>query len=105
VSAMLCTLLIAGVCMASLRANRPAFHIGRLAILIICLSCGLLFVRHFDAHTRLLGYGILLGICALQPARWADRWWVLYGLIGLVVGVINAKTTNTLGANDARYEI
>jgi hypothetical protein len=69
------------------------------------LACSalLLAVRHYDTSVRLVGYGLLVLLAGLRPAKWANLSWLLYGVASLVTGLANAMLVNSLGSADPRY--
>jgi hypothetical protein len=72
-------------------------------VLFIVGSGLLLLVRAFTPHVRLLAYGPIATFVGLRPQPWANKLLLLYGLISLGTGILNAATVNSLGSMDPRY--
>jgi hypothetical protein len=102
VTVFVITILLALFCLLSLRAHGSQ-RLWLLGLIILLMSFELLLVRHFGA-VRLFGYGLVLLVAGCKPTGSADLRWILYGVVAMVVGTINAKINNSLGANDPRYE-
>jgi hypothetical protein len=96
------TMLLALFCLLSLKA-RGNEGLWLLGVCVLLTSFGLLFIRHFGT-VRLFGYGLLPMLAGRKPAGSAKFRWILYGIVAFVVSTINARTNNTLGINDPRYE-
>jgi hypothetical protein len=77
------------------------FQVNGITILVLS---GLLFsVSYFDFTTRLVGYGLIIFLLGFRPMIWANKFWIEYGLVSLIIGIINGLSTNSLGSNDPRY--
>ncbi len=95
-------LLVALVCLSTLRFHSR--QLAKHAVLLLLLIMLLQFGSRQIGGARLAGYGLITLFFALYPVgKWRQAW-VVYGLLGLALGVFNAFTNNSLGANDPRYE-
>jgi hypothetical protein len=96
-------LILAAICICSLRPNPRRRWL--IVYAVSCLACSalLLAVRHYDTSVRLVGYGLLVLLAGLRPAKWANLSWLLYGVASLVTGLANAMLVNSLGSADPRY--
>jgi hypothetical protein len=99
---VVCTLL-AAICLISLRPTQEGKWCRMYGIGFLVFASLLLCVRSFDFTTRLVGYGLIILIIGFRPAKWANKIWILYGLVSLLIGIINGMITNSLGSNDLRY--
>ena len=96
-------MLLAIVCLCSLRGTPNGKWLRVYGIACVC-GCGfLLFVGDYQPVPRLVGYGLIVLVAGFRPQKWANRVWLLYGLVSLAVGITNGVTVNSLGSNDPRY--
>jgi hypothetical protein len=97
-------IVLAGICLCSLRPATDGGWLRVYGISSFVFTWLLLSLRFFDPSVRLTGYGVIVLIMGFRPTKnWAGNVWLLYGLVSLMVGLTNGKTTNCLGSNDPRY--
>jgi hypothetical protein len=96
-------MLLAALCILSLRPAPEHRWLRVYAAFFFPACAALLCVRSYDPTVRLLGYGVIVLFLGYRPKLWANAIWLLYGLLSLAVGIVNASTVNSLGANDPRY--
>jgi len=97
------SLLLAAICLMSLRPISGQRWFTVYGILCLVCSALLLCVRNYDPSVRLVGYGLIVLFLGFRPARWANVFWLMYGGTSLIVGVVNALTVDSLGSMDPRY--
>jgi hypothetical protein len=98
------TLVIAFVCLLSLRVRKQNRDVLILAIVILVFAWGLSFVRQFYTDGRLLGYGLILGMIACLPASKSRFVWLLYGLITMFLAAYNMSQVNSQGLTHSQYQ-
>jgi hypothetical protein len=96
-------LVLAVICLISLRPSRPQNWF--LVYGLLCVGCSglLLGVRSYIPTNRLVGYGLIVLFFGFRPSRWANPFWLIYGFASVAVAVVNALTVNSLGSMDPRY--
>lgn len=96
--------LVSGmVCLLTLRPQAPTKELRGQAIGLFALT---LLMRVFKVFTgiRLFAYGLVLGVLSCRVAAGKARWWLLYGVLSVLLLTANGLTANRYGVNDARYE-
>jgi len=104
-AAFLVTMVLAGICLLSLRPiTTPSGRWLRIyGISFLVCVFALLWFRAFGPTARITGYGLIALLLSFRPMKWADGVWLLYGGLALGVAVWDASTTPSLGLNDPRY--
>ena len=96
-------MILCGVCLCSLRPTNGAKWFRLYGAGFLVCSAALLCVRSFDPSARLIGYGLIMLMLGFSPKGWANGVWLLYGAASFATAVVNARTVNSLVANDLRY--
>jgi hypothetical protein len=96
-------LIIALVCLSTIRLSRSGGRYLYLGGAIFSLSWLLLIVSHFDTDPRIMGYGPFVMLLAMRPIAGAERYWLAYAGGTALLAFANSFSTNSLGANDPRY--
>ena len=97
------TLLGALACLITLRPYPEGKKYAWLGIAMLGMTWALEIVRHFSGDSRLTGYGLLLVLLAFRPAAGAEKYWLTYAGLTILLTLTNVFTTNSLGVNDPRY--
>jgi len=102
-SAFVVCMTLAVICLISLRPTKEGNWFRMYGAAFLVCAVLLLCVHSFDPQARLLGYGLIMLMLGFRPMEWANKVWIFYGLVSLIIGIINAVTANSLGSNDPRY--
>jgi len=94
---------LAAVCILSLRPVPERKWFTYYGLLCLISSALLLCVRDYVPSVRLLGYGLIVLFLGVRPMGWGNPVWLLYGVVSLSIGAVNALTVNSLGSMDPRY--
>jgi hypothetical protein len=97
------TLLVALVCLLSLRPRAGGRKYAYIGLAMLVLSWGLEIVKRFNGDMRLMGYGPLLLLLAFRPVRGAWKFWIASACASILLATANSLTANSLGVNDPRY--
>jgi hypothetical protein len=100
----LLTVMVAVVCLTTLRPRLDGRRHLYLGAALLGLSWVLEVKTHFYADPRLMGYGLLVLLLGFRPVERAYKRWLAYAGCTMILAFANAFTTNSLGINDARYE-
>jgi hypothetical protein len=104
-SLFIATVVLAGVCLLSLRLRTHSSQVFIFGIVVLFSSLALGLVQHFDFSVRLTGYGLFLLPTLTQPPRRSHRFWIAWAGLSIATALWNRIDVNNLGGNDPRYEL